>query len=73
MPFGNFMEIEATSIEIIRFIIDKLELRKSTAYRTNYIGLFFRVKKRLELDFHDITFANFQGIEVPKSAFAPLK
>jgi adenylate cyclase, class 2 len=73
MPYGNFMEIEANSIEVIRFIMDKLGLQKFTAYRTNYIGLFFRVRKRLGLDFNDITFVNFQGIEVPKSAFAPLE
>lgn len=68
MPYGNFVEIEgdADTIDAVR---QKLGLGDATAYRSGYTDLFERVRRKLKLKFTDLTFANFEQIDVPQSAF----
>lgn len=68
LPYGDFVEIEGTT-DAIRAVIDKLNLTDAARYETNYIGLFERVKQALDLTFNDLTFANFEGVDVPPEAF----
>lgn len=68
LPYGNFVEIEGDP-QAIQRVMDALHLKDARPFKTNYITLFDNVKHHLQLDFHDLTFANFEGIDVPPSAF----
>lgn len=67
MPYGKFVEIEGTP-DAIENAIDKLELKDAPRYVASYVALFDAIRNHLKLDFHDITFANFEGVIVPQSA-----
>lgn len=64
LPFGNFIEIEGETVELIHTLTDKLHLSWETATGTSYNVLFERVCTALHLSFHDISFADFAGIKV---------
>jgi adenylate cyclase, class 2 len=66
LPYGKFVEIEG-DVETIRHLITKLELQAARRYDENYVKLF--VKQRMNLNFNDLTFQNFNGIDVPQTAF----
>jgi adenylate cyclase class 2 len=68
LPYGNFVEIEgdAAAIQRVMKALDLMAVRQS---RANYVRLFEIIKRDLNLRFHDLTFANFEGITVPASAF----
>ncbi|MCB9453454.1 MAG: class IV adenylate cyclase [Anaerolineaceae bacterium] len=68
LPYGNFVEIEAPH-EQIEHLIQQLALSDQPRMNASYAGLFEQVKRRLGLDFTDLTFANFKGIHVPESVF----
>ena len=68
MPYGNFTEIEGTP-DAIFATIDSLDLGGYTRYKTNYIQLFENVRRHLRLNFTDLTFENFAGVDVPQRAF----
>lgn len=71
MPYGNFTEIEGT-IDIIELLINKLNLDDAPRLTDSYTRLFDYVCEYLGLDFDDLTFDNFNGIDVPKRAlYAP--
>ncbi|MCU0497360.1 MAG: class IV adenylate cyclase [Anaerolineae bacterium] len=70
MPYGNFIEIEGEA-DAIRVGIDQLALIDATRYRANYLRLFDYVRRNLNLTFEHLTFANFEGISVPQTAFEP--
>lgn len=69
MPYGNFVEIEGDKDTIER-VITRLGLQGARRYTQSYIVLFQIVRERLGLTCHDLTFANFEGLSVPESAFA---
>lgn len=69
MPYGNFVEIEGDEAAIKR-CVEALGLHSAPRMAASYTVLFIFVKKHLGLDFQDLTFANFEGIAVPESAFA---
>lgn len=69
MPYGNFIEIEGDKDTIER-VITRLGLAGARRYTQSYIVLFQIVRERLGLTCHDLTFANFEGLSVPESAFA---
>ena len=64
LPMGDFIEIEGEDQQQIRRGADRLSLDWETAIRSTYLGLFSALKKRMELDFKDLTFANFKGLVV---------
>ncbi|PJF25721.1 MAG: class IV adenylate cyclase [Phototrophicales bacterium] len=71
MPFGSFVEIEGidTAIEAVMIALDLIDAAR---YNVSYMVLFERVKHALDLPFNDLTFAHFDGIHVPQSAFDPV-
>lgn len=68
LPYGNFVEIEGKP-ETIERIVTRLALDDATRYPTSYAVLFDNVRRNLGLEFNDLTFANFAGLDVPEEAF----
>ena len=71
MPFGNFCEIEGPRAAI-EAALDALGLAEYPRIGTSYLGVFARLKEKLELPFRDLTFANFEGIVIPPEMFSGL-
>jgi adenylate cyclase, class 2 len=69
MPYGSFVEIEGDDRDAIHRVMETLGLDAAPRYDRNYVSLFNSVKDALGLDFHDLTFDNFAGIDVSPSAF----
>ncbi len=67
LPFGDFIEIEGEDAAIGQMIA-KLELGYAPRFTSSYSTLFKTVRSRLDLPFDDLTFINFEGLEVPFSA-----
>jgi len=63
MPFGIFLEIEGEK-QAIAGLAKKIDLDWSKRSILNYLELFERLKKELNLPFSDVTFANFEPIEI---------
>lgn len=70
MPYGNFTEIEGEP-DAIQTLIQRLDLAHATRYTASYAQIFEHVRRHLNLDFHDLTFANFANINVPSDALRP--
>jgi adenylate cyclase class 2 len=68
LPYGHFVEIEATT-PVIESTLEALGLADQPRIGTSYLGLFTQVKAALNLSFRDLTFANFEGIQVPPDVF----
>jgi adenylate cyclase class 2 len=68
LPFGNFVEIEGDTATISSVLVT-LELQNAQRFTDSYTRLFTIVKENLGLSFDHLTFANFEGITVPVSAF----
>ena len=68
MPYGNFVEIEGDDQSISR-ALERLQLQDAPRLAAGYTTLFENVKHYLGLDVQDLTFANFEGVAVPLSAF----
>ena len=64
LPYGNFVEIEGSTVEAIRAIADPLNLNWETAIATSYNALFDRVRAALNLSLQDLSFAEFADIKV---------
>jgi len=64
LPFGDFMEIEAPNNTLIEGVAQILGLDWSKGINTNYLGLMQIVKTNLRLPFDDLTFENFQGLNI---------
>ncbi len=64
LPYGNFVEIEAGTVDVIRAVADQLHLKWETAIGTSYNALLDRARKHLNLAFEDLSFAEFRGIPV---------
>lgn len=67
LPYGDFVEIEGETVESIRSLADQLDLRWATAIGTSYNALFERVQGALKLSLQDLSFANFENIQVQAS------
>ncbi len=70
MPYGSFVELEGTP-EAIEQVVAALGLSLCRRFGESYALLFEYVCANLGLTFHDLTFANFEGVAVPLAAFAP--
>jgi len=64
MPFGDFVEIEAPNNTLIEGVSQMLGLDFSKGMAINYLGLFEILKSNMDIDFKDLTFENFEGMEV---------
>jgi adenylate cyclase, class 2 len=69
MPYGNFVEIEGDG-QVIPVVLEKLGLQNAKRFQSNYVKLLDSVRHHLKLDFTDLTFENFKGIDVPEDAFS---
>ena len=67
LPYGNFTEIES-DVDGIESLIARLGLDDSPRLSQSYTQIFDTVNDYLGLDFDDLTFANFDGIDVPEKA-----
>jgi len=64
LPFGTFIEVEGPAAAI-EAALATLGLSDAPRILDSYLALFERVKRALQLDVHDLTFANFEGVRVP--------
>ena len=64
LPYGDFVEIEGENIDAIHNIARKLKLASNNSVTASYSALFERICKAMGLKFSDLTFANFEGINV---------
>jgi adenylate cyclase class 2 len=64
LPYGNFVEIEGKTPQVIRMVADRLKLNWDTAVAMSYHTLFERLRTRLGLPFQDLSFVNFAGLNV---------
>jgi len=67
LPYGNFVEIEGETIESIRAVANQLNLRWETTIGTSYNDLFERTRRNMNLSFEDLSFANFESLNVETS------
>lgn len=63
LPFGCFVEIEAPSLKQVREAASWLDLPWEERVQSTYLQIFQRLKEDRHLDFEDVTFTNFQGLE----------
>lgn len=70
LPFGHFVEVEGEAAAIEQAILI-LDLGNAIRFSASYGELFDYVRANLALTFHDLTFENFAGIDVPLHAFRP--
>ena len=64
MPYGNFVEVEGETVEQIQAVSTQIGLKWTAAIGAGYTALFETVRKSLNLPFQDISFGNFEGINV---------
>ena len=64
MPFGTFIEIEGPDTDSIRGTAEKLGLVWNERIVLGYMTMFQILKERLMLEFRDLTFGNFKGIQI---------
>ncbi len=62
LPYGHFVEIEGEGP--IQATADRLGLKWDAVIRDSYSGLFERLKEKLNLQFRDLTFENFKGMQI---------
>lgn len=67
LPYGNFVEVEGETLEIIRTSSLQLNLNLDTAIATSYTSVFERARTALKLSFTDLSFANFANVNVDAS------
>ena len=64
LPYGNFIEIEGETEEIVHALSERLELNWEASIARGYSVLFEQVRKNMNLSFRDLSFANFEGIRI---------
>jgi adenylate cyclase, class 2 len=64
LPYGRFLEIEGETVEQIQAVAAKLHLNWSAAIPSSYTALFDDLRRKMQLRFEDISFNNFQEIQV---------
>jgi adenylate cyclase class 2 len=64
LPYGHFVEIEGQDSNSIHEVAALLELEWENRAPDSYTGLFERLRQSRGLPFTDLSFANFQGLEV---------
>jgi adenylate cyclase class 2 len=64
MPFGVFLEIEGEDAGRIRSATAQLGLDGGVYIALNYLQIFRQLKEAYHLDFDEVLFENFEGIEI---------
>lgn len=68
MPYGNFLEIEGPEKDI-GYYASKFGLNWHKRILFNYLGIIEIIGKNLNLKFKDLTFSNFETVDVDALAF----
>ena len=63
LPYGNFVELEGAETAI-KTVSGELGINWDKRMNTNYLGLLESVKVTYDLEFIDLTFENFSGIQI---------
>jgi adenylate cyclase class 2 len=71
MPYGNFLEIEGREEDIKSFAI-RLGLHWGKRILLNYLEIFDILKKKIDLDFTDVTFDNFKNTRLDPADYMSL-
>ncbi len=71
MPFGDFVELEGEE-SAIKAMSATLGLDWRKRINNNYLGLMADLKRFHQLDFDDLTFANFENREISIADIAPV-
>lgn len=64
MPYGSFCEIEGPDAEIIRSTAGLLRLDWNQRITDSYLGMFWRLKARMDLKAEHLDFASFAGLSI---------
>jgi adenylate cyclase class 2 len=64
LPYGAFVEIEGETEEAIRALSERLDLNWEATIERSYSVLFEHIHKSMNLQFQNLSFANFAGIKV---------
>lgn len=64
MPFGVFLEIEGKDVERIRSAAARLGLDMDAHIALNYLQIFHQLQETYNLNFDELLFENFEGIEI---------
>jgi len=64
MPYGDFIEIEGPDPKSIRGVQDRLGLDWEKRVPESYTALFEQLRPALGLPFRDLSFANFDGLDI---------
>ncbi len=64
LPYGSFIEIEGPDADSIRATANKLGLNWEARISGSYSALFEKLRQRLDLPFNDLTFRNFEGLNI---------
>ncbi|MGV2434810.1 MAG UNVERIFIED_CONTAM: hypothetical protein LVT10_07940 [Anaerolineae bacterium] len=64
LPYGFFVEIEASSGDEIERLVSKLGMTGYSRFALSYSSIFEQLKAIYQLDFDDLTFENFDGLTV---------
>jgi adenylate cyclase class 2 len=67
MPYGDFLEIEGQPQDI-KYWVSRLGLDSHRPIMLNYLELFEIIKKKLNLKMEDLTFKNFETVNVDLAA-----
>ncbi|KAA3663311.1 MAG: class IV adenylate cyclase [Chloroflexi bacterium] len=71
MPYGSFVELEGPEAAI-KTAASQLNLDWDKRLLTNYLALMGEVKAHFNLDFDDLTFANFEGKDISLADILPV-
>jgi adenylate cyclase class 2 len=72
MPYGDFVEIEGPAASQIHDMAQDLGLDWNQSLPETYISIFRRMRELINLNFDDLTFENFEGVEVDMARFGIL-
>ncbi len=67
LPYGSFIEIEGATVQDIRTVAEHLHLHWGAAIAASYHALFERGRTALEYSFQDLSFENFENIQLMAS------
>jgi adenylate cyclase class 2 len=68
MPYGDFLEIEGQEKDI-RYYASRFGLNWQKRILFNYLQIFEIIRKDQNLEFKDLTFNNFETVDVDAGAF----
>jgi len=69
MPYGNFVEIEAPKIQLIKTTSEKLDLNWGARCKLSYLALFNTLREKSKLSASDLLFEEMQGTQFSAQDF----